>query len=278
MTDLDTFIETAFEANFERLKAQHGATLTPDSKAAALEQVKLYWRRLRALAESVTETEIRLVLPEQQSPDGRRYTLEGIVDVVRECGTTTMYDLKTYLDADAAREHLDPHFRQLNVYAHIWQQLRSQPVDAVALVATRPPRALKHALSTRDARRIEAALADWEPIIAIEVNQQVVEQVMESFGEVVDAIEERRFQAPSVDVLRASARPGGRVPFGTSVCLNCDARFSCTSYRQFMLRSHGARRAEEVLDDYVADFGNDAERDEWLDANLDVNQSVTRGE
>lgn len=268
MTDIEAFIREAFEANFERLREESGRSVTPDARESALEQVLLYWRRLRDLAERVTETEVELVLPDQRSPAGRAYTLEGIVDIVRADDATTMYDVKTYLDADAARDDVAPHFRQLNVYAHIWQTLRGQPLDAVAVIATRPTRAVRHALGTGDPRRIETALAAWDPVIGVEVDQGVVDEVMADFGRVVDAIEAHRFAPPPVDVLRAASRPGGREPFGTSVCRNCDARFSCTSYRHFVLRTSGPRRPDQVLDDYVADFGNDAERDAWLDANL----------
>src|SRR5262249_30989331 len=93
--DIESFLREAFEANFERLREESGRSVTPDVKAAALEQVLLYWKRLRELAEKVTETEIRLLHPDQRTPAGRRYTLEGIVDIVREADTTTLYDVKT---------------------------------------------------------------------------------------------------------------------------------------------------------------------------------------
>ena len=269
MTDeLETFILEAFEANFERLREETGRAVTPDVKAAALEQVLLYWHRLRDLAETVTETEVRLTLPEQRSPAGRRYTLEGIVDIVRDDESATMYDLKTYLDAEAAREHVEPHYRQLNLYAHIWQTLRSQPLARVAVIATRPPRSLKHAIGTGDAKRIEVAMAAWQPVLDIEVRQEIVADVVADFGRVVDAIEEHEFKPPTVEVLRGPSRPGGRVPFGTDVCLNCDVRFSCTSYRQFMLRSQQGSRPDVVLASSMTDFGADQQRDEWIEANL----------
>lgn len=266
--DIEQFIRDAFEANFDRLREETGRSITPDVKAAALDQVLLYWRRLRDLAERVTETEVRLLLPDQRSPARRRYTLEGVVDIVREDDETIMYDVKTYLDAEAARDDVTPHFRQLNVYAHIWQTLRGHALDQVAVIATRPTRSLRHALSLGDPKRIEAALKTWEPVIDVDVQQGVVDEVMTEFGEVVDRIEERRFAPPPVDMLHTPSRPGGRVLFGTDVCLNCDARFSCTSYRQFALRTHQAQQPEAVLSQYFADFGSDPQRDEWLDANI----------
>lgn len=269
MTDTtEQFLHDAFEANFERLKEECGRVVTPDVKEAALQQVLLYWQKLRTLAEQVTETEVHLVLPDQQSPEGRRYTLEGVVDIVREHDETIMYDLKTYLDAETAGADTEPHFKQLNVYAHIWQTLRGQPLDAVAVIATRPPPALRHALGTRDHARIEKALAAWDPVLPIPVRPEALVEVIADFGGVVDAIEGHCFAPPPVDVLLALSRPNSRVSFGTDVCGNCDARFSCSSYRQFILRTRQAQRPEVVLNDYYADFGVDADKDVWLDANV----------
>lgn len=265
---IEDFLRSAFEANFERLREETGNMLTPESKIAAREQVLLYYRRLRALAESVTETEVRLTLPEQQSPAGRRYTLEGVVDIVREQDTTVMYDIKTYLDAEAAQGYIEPHYRQLSVYAHIWQTLRAQPLDQVAVIATRPTPSLRYVLSGGDPRAIERAIQAWQPVLELKVQEEAVAETVADFGRVVDAIEEHRFAPPAVDVLRAPSRPGGKVTFGTDVCVNCDARFSCDSYRQFALRSAQGQRPEAILSAYFADFGSDPQRDEWLEANL----------
>lgn len=266
-TDDERFLMEAFEANFERLREQSGRSLAPFVKESARLQVLLYFRRLHALAALVDETEVRLVLPDQRSPTGRRYTLEGVVDIVQDGDQTVMYDLKTYLDADAAREHIDPHYRQLNVYAHIWQGLRGRPLDAVALIATRPTRLLVRALRTGDPPRIEAALGAWEPVLDVSVDGAVVEDVMRDFGEVVDRIEERRFSPPPVTVLKGPSRPDGRTPFAQDVCLNCDARFGCPSYRQFV-RVQAPGRADSALREASADFGGDAERDDWRDSSL----------
>jgi hypothetical protein len=263
----ERFLVEAFEANFERLREQSGRSLAPFIKESARQQVLLYYRRLRELAAQVDETEVRLVLPDQTSPAGRRYTLEGVVDIVEDGGATVMYDLKTYLDADAAREHVDPHYRQLNVYAHIWQGLRGRHLDAVAVIATRPTRALHRALRSGDPARIDAALSAWQPVLEVPVDGVVVAEVMADFGRVVDCIEERRFSPPDLDVLRGPSRPDGRTPFAQDVCLNCDARFGCTSYRQFV-RAQSPGRADVALREAVADFGGDGEKDDWRDSTL----------
>ncbi len=267
LTDDERFLMGAFEANFERLREQSGRSLAPFIKESARQQVLLYYRRLRELAAQVDETEVRLVLPSQTSPAGREYTLEGVVDIVEDGSSTVMYDLKTYLDADAARDHVEPHYRQLNVYAHIWKGLRGRQLDKVAVIATRPTRPLYRALRAGDGAKIQAAMAAWNPVLEVRVDGDVVAEVMTSFGAIVDLIEERRFSPPSFEVLKAPSRPNGAVPFAQDVCLNCDARFGCASYRQ-LVRAQSPGRAEQALREASADFGGDAEKQDWRDSGV----------
>ncbi len=271
--DDERFLLEAFEANFERLREESGRSLAPFIKESARQQVLLYYRRLHELASQVEETEVRLVLPEQTSPAGRQYSLEGVVDIVRDGDSTVMYDLKTYLDADSAREHVEPHYKQLNVYAHIWKGLRGRPLDAVAVIATRPTRPLYRALRGGDAARVQQALDAWNPVLEVPVEGDVVEEVMEHFGHVVDLIEDRTFSPPGLEVLKGPSRPGGKTPFAQDVCLNCDARFGCASYRKFV-RAQAPGRADAALRDAVADFGGDAEKDDWRDSGVTATARV----
>jgi len=272
-TDDERFLLEAFEANFERLREESGRSLAPFIKESARQQVLLYYRRLYELASQVDETEVRLVLPEQTSPAGRQYTLEGVVDIVRDGDSTVMYDLKTYLDADSAREHVEPHYKQLNVYAHIWKGLHGAALDSVAVIATRPTKPLYRALRAGEAARIKKELDAWNPVLEVEVKGEVVTEVMENFGRVVDLIEEHRFTPPALEVLKAPSRPGGKTPFAQDVCLNCDARFGCASYRQFV-RAQAPGRVDAALRDDLADFGGDAEKDDWRDSGVTTTARV----
>lgn len=265
--DDERFLMDAFEANFERLRAETGRALSPFVKETARQQVLLYYRRLFELAEQVEETEVRLVLPEQTSPAGRQFTLEGVVDIVEDGSSTVMYDLKTYLDSDSARDHVDPHYRQLNVYAHIWKGLRGRQLDKIAVIATRPSRPLYRALRSGDPEKIQPAIEAWNPVLEVEVDGEVVADVMESFGRVVDLIEERKFSPPSLEVLKAPSRPEGKVPFAQDVCLNCDGRFGCASYRQ-LVRAQSPGRADQALREASSDFGGDTEKQDWRDSGV----------
>lgn len=131
--EMETYIRNIFEQNFELLRLESGGSIAPDVKATALQQVLLYWRFLRDVAENVTDTEVHLSLPGCESPKGRDYTIEGIVDIVRDNDRTIMYDVKTH-DADYVRANLPMYEEQLNVYAHIWQRLRKEPVWSKNLI------------------------------------------------------------------------------------------------------------------------------------------------
>lgn len=267
-TAIEKFIRESFEENYERLRLETGSSVTPDVKEAALQQVLFYYAKMRDVAETVTETEVRLTLPEQTSPEGRRYTLEGVVDIVRENNQTTMYDVKTHFDSDKAQGELEQYTKQLNVYAHIWQNLRGNALDETAIIATKPTREVRAAIKSGNQQKLEQALNAWQPCINIPLEQSNVQTVITDFGSVVDKIENREFTPPPVSVLKSSVKPGARVTFGANVCVNCDVRFSCNSYRQYAIQTQGGQSADRVINQYLNDFGAEYEKSEWLDANM----------
>lgn len=259
-------IKQFFAENLKQIEAEGGHSLAPEVKVAALQQVLMYWRKLRGIAEKVTDTEVKLNLPELTTPKGRKFGIEGIVDIVRENDRTVMYDIKTH-NADAIYANPEAYEKQLNVYAHIWQNLRGEPLDETAVICTAFPDAVREALETGDEVRLEAELATWNPLMPIALNPQHVEETIKDFGERVDDIEEGRFGPPTIEKLR-SKLPGTVAAFGVNVCRNCDARFSCTSYREYVLAGSGVR--ERNFRQYYEDTGTDNERDNWVVAALDA--------
>jgi hypothetical protein len=267
--DIEAYILQIFEQNYEELRLDSGHAITPDVKKTALQQVLLYWRVLREVAENVTDTEVRLSLPGQETPRGRDYSIEGIVDIVRDNDRTVMYDIKTH-NADYVRANLEIYEQQLNVYAYIWQELRRQRLDEMAIIATDFPESVRDALFHEDENELAYALSQWQPLVPIAFDRQSVEQTVHEFGAVVDEIEDGRFSPPPLDRLN-EFMPGTRnVRFGTHVCRNCDARFSCTSYRQYAWT--GRQVAERSVMQYFAEQINDLEQDAWRSANLDSAQ------
>ncbi len=264
-------IRRFFERNLLELQAEGGHALAPEVRETALQHVLLYWRRLRYLAERVTDTEVKLSLPEQRTPRGRPFSIEGVVDIIREDGRTTLYDIKTH-PPDEVRANADTYARQLNVYAHIWQELRGERLDDTAVICTAFPESLTEALRSGDEGRLFAEMEQWDPVIAIPFYTEGVSETVADFASVVDRIEDHDFAPPSLVQLRQPL-PGMRRAFGTAVCRNCDARFSCGPYRRYMQVS--SRASEATFRQYIEDLGPDAERESYVAAALEAGPTTS---
>ena len=75
-----------------------------------------------------------------------------------------------------------------------------------------------------------------------------------------------QFAPRPIDVLAAQV-DRTRKTFANVVCLECDAHFSCASFRA---QATGGRSVNDRgFACYYADFGPDAEREEWRTAGLE---------
>lgn len=112
MTDegIEERIKEYFNENYELLKLEGGHALTDDGRENALNQVLYYWRKLKDIANKVTDTEVKLTLSEQVTPNGRKFSIEGIVDIVREEEETLMYDIKSH-DPEYVKTHKEHYER-----------------------------------------------------------------------------------------------------------------------------------------------------------------------
>ena len=269
MTDrddaIDEFIRDTFEQNYEALRVETARTLSPAGREAARRQVLMYWRKMREVAEHVTDTEVKLTLPNQRSPAGHEFSIHGVVDIVREDDRTVMYDIKTHAQ-EYVRSNLELYQEQLNVYAHIWRELRGEPLDESAVIATRLSPQIHRALDQGDEEFLAAVLQNWDPLVPIPFEGHQVEQTVEAFGRVVDDIEARRFGPRSPGTLRQTVYANETFAFRT--CRQCDARFSCKSYREYMrdATARDERRYWRIFEDY----GMDEEQDTWRTASLEA--------
>lgn len=263
--EVEQRIREAFELNYEMLRLEGGHAITPDGKQLALNQVLYYWRKLRDVAERVTETEVKLSLPEQRTPKKRKFSIDGIVDIVREEQETWMYDIKTH-DPNYVKENLNLYEQQLNVYAYIWQTLRGQPLNHTAVIATSFPDGLSEAIKQGVQARIAAEMEKWEPLIEIPFNPSQVEKTIGEFGAVVDEIEDGNFRPRSLKDLKEKIKGDNQI-FATRVCRNCDARFSCDSYREYAMGTN--TKAVSAIKKYIDDLGNDVDVEDWKTVNLD---------
>jgi hypothetical protein len=229
--EIEQKIEEFFDRNYELLRAEGNRPLTAELRQKALNQVKMYFQKLKGIATQVTDTEVKLTLPEQRTPEGRRFAIEGVVDIVREDDETWMYDIKTH-QPELIREDLQYYAEQLNVYTYIWQNLRQNKLDRTAVISTTFPRKLERALKENNPALVAQEFAQWDPVIEIPFEQENVTEMIASFGTVVDQIENKEFAAPPKEKL-GERYLKSRGSFGTKVCRFCDARYSCSAYRAF---------------------------------------------
>lgn len=263
--EIEEKIREFFEENYELIQLEGGHGLSNDVKMYALNQVIFYWRKLKDIAEKVTDTEVRLTLPDQRTSKNRRFTIEGIVDVVKEGDETWMYDIKTH-DPEYVRSNKDLYEKQLNVYAYIWQHLRENPLHHCAVISTAYPRDLKRAIQTQDLARMQYIMDKWNPVIEIPFDEKRVEETVKDFADIVDLIEDHVFSPASVEELGKKAQ-GTNTLFATRVCRNCDARFSCSSYRKYVIENTGGNYGN-YHKYFKEDFGNEEDHEDWLNAGL----------
>jgi len=271
--EMENRIKEIFEQNYEMLKLEGGHALTQDVLQAALQQVLYYYRKMRSLAEKVTDTEVKLTLPDQITPNGIRFTIEGVVDIVREEDEVWMYDIKTH-DPDYIAGNKDYYEKQLNVYAYIYEKLRGNQLNHTAIISTAFPANMKMAIASGDMNRIEQELSIWNPLIEIPYDHNKVQKTIQDFAEVVDRIETCCFEPADIDKLKAKVG-GTNTIFATRVCRNCDARFSCEAYREYALQT--GTRTQSNFKKYFQDYGNDLDQEEFITANINlekINQQI----
>ncbi len=257
-------IKEYFEENYELLRLEGGHSVTEDIKQSALTQVLYYYTKMKDVANKVTDTEVKLTLPNKITPKGRNFTIEGVVDIVRDDDETWMYDIKTH-DLEYVQSNKEHYEKQLNVYAHIWQELRGQALDKTAIISTAYPEGLKQAHLLNDQFRIAFELSKWNPMVDLNFDQLKVQDVIDDFAKTVDCIEDKKFKPAPTEKLREKME-GTNTLFGTRVCRNCDARFSCSSYREYATSKGKGERGN--FKKYFDDFGSDTDKEEWVNANL----------
>jgi hypothetical protein len=262
-------IKEYFELNYEMMRYEAGHDITQDIREIGLKQVLFYWQKLNAVAERVTETEVKLALPNMLSPENRRFTIEGVVDIIREDNETWMYDIKTH-DLDYIQHNIELYEKQLNIYAYIWQGLRGNQLDHTSIISTALPRELREADKNGPPERFDIEFKKWNPVVDIKLEKEKIEDLIADFGSVVDEIENNHFQPHPHSYLKKPAVKNSRENFGTRVCRNCDVRFSCSSYREYAAASQGKNLYN--FRQFWIDPIPDAEQEEWLEENMNNEQ------
>lgn len=268
--DIEDFIKLRLKENLKLMQAETGQRVNQNVVIAAERQALAYWHTMHLLAENITETEVKLSLPECSTPKGRTFTIEGVVDIVQEDSGMSIYDIKT-MPRDYVENNKLKFAMQLNVYAHILAGLKGYKVKKAAVIATAPSDALKRKFNTAPFEAFIGMLKSMDPFVEIPLDEASITDTITKFGEIVDRIQDGDFKPKSVGDLKRKDAEGGKTrQFGTDVCRNCDARFSCSSYREFRSIPENlkkVKRKDTNIWEFFTDCGESLDVSDELDAN-----------
>lgn len=272
-TEIEEFIRLRLKENLKVMQAETGQRVNQSVVIAAERQALAYWFTMRKLAEKITETEVKLSLPECRSPKGRTFTIEGVVDIVQEDAGMSIYDIKT-MPRDYVEKNKLKFAMQLNVYAHILAGLKGYKVKKAAVIATAPADGVKRRFNTDSYEAFIEILRSIDPQVDIPLNEDSIADTITKFGEVVDRIQDGDFKPKSEEDLKRKEIEGGKTrQFGTDVCRNCDVRFSCASYRAFRSIPENlkkVKRKDTNIWEFFTDCGDSLDVSDGLDANTSI--------
>ena len=127
----EEFIEYQFDFNYRMLQLKEVRYMADAQKSAALRQVKEYWLQNRLFLDGVEEAEVDVSLEKDS------YVLAGSIDLVANAdGTFEILDFKTGSKPDEGADLLDSYYRQLCIYAHIYQGRTGRKPDQLVLYWT----------------------------------------------------------------------------------------------------------------------------------------------
>ncbi|MBU8689504.1 PD-(D/E)XK nuclease family protein [Priestia megaterium] len=244
--DMELQLREWFDDNYEELRIIGGHALNTHVKEVAFQHIIQYWRKMKDIANEITETELTLTLPRQNTPLGREYTVRGNIDLLRTDDSFYMYDVKAE-SPDDIKGNMQKYKGQLNLYAKIFYDLYGDPMAKAAIIATGQTPLLRKAWASRDDEKINEELKKWNPFIEIPVDKDSTTEILNEFGVTVDKIEEHQFCPPPKEELQVKKRRNKT--FAQHVCDNCDGRFSCPSFKDYILengRANGNNTANIV--------------------------------
>lgn len=153
--------------------------------------------------------------------------------------------------------------------------MRKNNLDHTAIIATALPSNLRKAIQEGNETQESFELDKWKPVIDITYKEEHINETIKDFACIVDKIEENEFSPPPLTALQEKME-GTNTRFATRVCRNCDARFSCSSFREYV-HSMGAKSYSKFKK-YFEDLGDDVDVEEWKAANLntDILEEIVR--
>lgn len=178
-----------FNTNYHNLSKKERIHLAPQTKIAALNQVKSYVEKQKGEWSHIKEAEVDVSLVKD------KYILEGTIDLIKgEGDTVELVDFKSEKKPDLVKEQdaLYHYKRQLEVYAHLVEERTGYKVSKMHLYYT--------------------GEQNSNPYVTFIKESSLVNQTVDSFDKIVDRIEKHDYTIKQ--------RPEKH-------CRNCDMRFYC---------------------------------------------------
>jgi DNA helicase-2/ATP-dependent DNA helicase PcrA len=127
----EEYIEQQFDFNYRMLQLKEVRFMAEAQKNAALRQIKEYWLQNRAYLDGVEEAEVDVSLEKEN------YVLAGSIDLVSNAdGSFEILDFKTGSKPKPNDPLLISYYRQLCIYAHIYQNRTGRKPDNLVLYWT----------------------------------------------------------------------------------------------------------------------------------------------
>ena len=212
-------LRDTFEKELNSMEAEVGRPLPQSLKRLAYAHVENHAKNNPHLLGPAFQPEVKMRLSGLYSPDSHRpYGIQGTIDLLRHDDEIALYDMKTQHPMQILEDwELLSH--QLQIYAHMCQTLLGKAVNHARIVSTAHHIYKNSQNNHRDS------------FMSVDVSPEAIQNALNHFGSVVEAIENQRFSPPPIH--RLFSRSGKNARFANQVCLECDLHPSCRSYQKY---------------------------------------------
>ena len=274
--EVEERIREFFDRNYELLRHEGGHVWAEGARRQALEQALLYWRKLKAIATSVTRTEEKLRLRDKSRPRaGRLWSKASSISYVRgpRCGCTTSRRTKS------ARCVRRPTITKTSSTS-----TPTSGKESFARGSTELP-LLQHGcrLNLRERfkaatpRAIREAMDAWQPVVDLPFDEEDVDRTIRDFGRCVDNIERRTAATTTRETQSAiwyatTSRSGDLVP-APSRCRRlprstAETVMPALAAARTALPERRNRTCARPTASAGSDDETDVELDAWIEENL----------
>ncbi|MDI9348082.1 MAG: hypothetical protein QM538_06210 [Methylacidiphilales bacterium] len=258
-------IREYFDNNVNEIKSQGSHTLNNHVITNAYIEVVAYWLKHEQMKNSIIASEEKIQENNINTTKGRVCSLQGVVDIMQYDDvemSAALFEIKTqpkeYLTDIAIQCE-----KQLSLCKEIWSKNinnKDKSITNTYVISTSVPRHIKQEIKKlyltpessssviQSNATLDSFIRDWDPILQINTNAKLARETIADCKEIVDQIEDYKFNPPPPSVLK-KVMPVSKRPFGSEVCRHCDVRFSCESYKAFVSSTNPKEIKDKILSD-----------------------------